>query len=87
MSNLRGAIQRNGGQIFFWRLLGRPKHKDRLIADPDKYNTKTKVLAGYRKIKSKIGRFPSYNDLVLLNERALAIQKNIFQQMKNFIVF
>ena len=76
MSNLRGAIQRNGGQIFFWRLLGRPKHKDRLIADPDKYNTKTKVLAGYRKIKSKIGRFPSYNDLVLLNERALAIQKN-----------
>ena len=34
------------------------------------------MLAGYRKIKSKIGRFPSYNDLVLLNERALAIQKN-----------
>ena len=75
-SDLRGAIQRNGGQIFFWRLLGRPKHKDRLIADPDKYNTKRKVLVGYRKIKSKIGRFPSYNDLVLLDERALSIQKN-----------
>ena len=78
MSDLRGAIQRNGGQIFFWRLLGRPKHKDRLIADPDKYNSKRKVLAGYRKIKSKIGRFPSYSDLVLLDERALAIQKNKF---------
>ena len=75
-SDLRGAIQRNGGQIYFWRLLGRPKHKNKLIADPVKYNSLSKVLAGYRKIKSKIGRFPSVNDLVLLEEKALWTQKN-----------
>lgn len=75
-SDLRGAIQRNGGQIFFWRKLGRPKHKDRLIIDPYKYNSKKKVLDGFKKIKSKIGRFPSYNDLVYLNESALWTQKS-----------
>ena len=75
-ADLRGAIQRNGGQRFFWRLLKRPKHKDRLIADPVKYDSKNKVLEGYKRIKSKIGRFPSYNDLVLLDERALSIQKD-----------
>ena len=48
--------------IYFWRLLGRPKHKDRLIATQTNTTLRQSDLAGYRKIKSKIGRFSICND-------------------------
>ena len=85
LSDLRGAIQRNGGQIYFWRKLGRIRHKDRKIEDPNKYDTKQKIITKINEIKGLIGRFPSYNDLVLLEERALWIQ--IIKRYKNIINF
>ena len=85
LSDLRGAIQRNGGQLYFWRKLGKIRHKDRKIEDPNTYNTKQKIINRINEIKTFIGRFPSYNDLVLLEDRALWVQ--IIKRYKNIINF